>query len=546
MSRHSDVNMLRFRAFALGLLAACALTGAARGAAPAPEPPITATGAEGDYLRAVHRAIHFRWANLFIEDVAAKLPPTDPLNKMSLETEILFTVRWDGSPAEVTVTRGSGVAAFDQAAVHAVKGDRPFPVPPIEVYGDDGVAHFRWIFARDARLCSGAEVRRVEAPLAEALPRLFYQGRIKEALMRVARYTRNGDAGAMSTFARSWLVRPQQDLALDARAASALAHVGDTRQAGRLRPALNRPDTVAIAVSGLTALKVDLCAQVRPRLKPTDPDGIMFATHVLQLAGAELPAGSPCVATLSDLLKMDALPTPVRAEVLKTLVIVSPASARRPALNGLGDSDAHMRATATTVFARPGGGRPTLYRLQPLVKDPSLEVRTAVAAGLIRACGDLAIDYVMPLMKAREPLPLVAMAPELGKQTSAGTLDLLMKMQKRNDPALRTPVLAALAERTDAAGRAVYQPLVAAVKKDPYASADARRIVYANADAKELVPLMKDPTLGLLGFKALLRAQRHAEAMDWLVGSFDRLPPEVLIDAFGAWLAVPPAHAASK
>jgi len=546
MSRHSDVNMLRFRPLALGLLAVCALAGAARAGAPVPEPPITATGAEGDYLRALHRAIHFRWANLFIEDVAAKRPPTDPLNKMSLQTEILFTVRWDGSPAEVTVINGSGVAAFDQAAVHAVKGDRPLPVPPIDVYGDDGVAHFRWILARDARLCSGGEVRRVEAPLAEALPRLFYQGRIKEALLRVARYTRNGDGGAMSTFARAWLVRRQPDPALDARAAAALAHAGDAHQADRLRPALNRPDTLPIAAAALAALKVDLCAQVRPRLKPTDPDGIWFATRVLQVAGAELPAGSPCVATLGDLFKMDALPAAVRAEVLKTLAIVSPSSARRPALNALGDSDAQMRATAATVFARPGGGRPTLYRLQPLVKDPSLEVRTAVAAGLIRASGDLAIDYVMPLMKSREPEPLAAMAPELGKQTSAGTLDLLMKMQKRNDPMLRVPVLAALSERTDAAGRAVYQPLAAAVKKDPYASPESRRIVYANADVKELVPLMKDPALGLQGFKALLRAQRHAEAMDWLVSSFDRLPPEVLIDAFGAWLANPPAHAASK
>src|SRR6202042_3086345 len=131
--------------------------------------------------------------------VAAKRPPTDPLNKMSLQTEILFTVRWDGSPAEVTGISGSGGGALDQAA------------PPIAVYGDDGVAHFRWILAPDARLCSGGEVRRVEAPLAEALPRLFYQGRIKEALLRVARYTRNGDAGAMSIFARAWLVRPQTD-----------------------------------------------------------------------------------------------------------------------------------------------------------------------------------------------------------------------------------------------------------------------------------------------------------------------------------------------
>ena len=549
MSRHNDATMPRFRPLALVLLAAFQLAsarGAAHAAARTPEPAITTTGAEGDYLRAIHRAIHFRWAIEFIEEVADKRPKTDPLNNPALEAELLFTVRWDGSPAEVTVTKSSGVAAFDQAAIGAVRGNIPFPVPPIEVYGDDGVAHFLWIFARDARLCSGGEVRRVEAPLAEALPRLFIQGRIKEALLRVARYSRGGDAGAMSTFARAWLVRPQADAALDARAAAALARVGDTHQADRLRPALNRPDTVAIAAPALAALKVDLCALVRPRLRPSDPEGITFATHVLQAAGAELPAGSPCVATLSELFKMDALGAPLRAQVLKTLALVNPQSARKPALAALGDAAAPVRAAGAAAFARPGGGRPTLYRLQPLVKDPAVEVRAAVAAGLIRACGDLAIDYVLPLMKAREPQPLAAMAPELGKQTSSGTLDLLVKMQKRNDPELRAPVFAALAQRTDAAGRAIYQPAAVAVKKDPYASPEMRRIVYANADVKELVPLASDPALGLLAFKALLRAQRQPEAMNWLVGSFDRLPPETLIDAFGAWLANPPAHAASK
>ena len=174
-------------------------------------------------------------------------------------------------------------------------------------------------------------------------------------------------------------------------------------------------------------------------------------------------------------------------------------------------------------------------------------MRAAAAAGLVRASGDLANDFVLPLVKARDTQPLLAMAPELGKQTSAASLDLLAKMQKRAEPELRVPVLAALADRTDQAGRALYQTSAAAVKKDPYASPEARRIVYANADVKELQPLMSsDPALGLLGFKALLRAQRHAEAMDWLTTQFDRLAPATLIDALGAWLQSPPAHAASK
>jgi TonB family protein len=543
--------MLRFRALALGLLLAAVLA-ARPAAAQAPkvqraeEPPITTSGAEGDYLRALHRIIHFRWANQFIELVADKRPPSDALNNPNLEAEVLFTVRWDGSPAEVTVSHSSGVAVFDQAAVAAVKGNRPYPVPPIDVYGDDGVAHFRWIFARDYRLCSGGEVNRVEAPLAEALPRLFYQGRIKEALLRVARYTRAGDGNAMTTFARAWLGRRQSDTVLDARAAAALVRAGDTRAIDRLKPALGGADTMAIAAPALAAAKVDLCATVRPRLKVTDTEGILRATRVFQAAGTELPAGSPCIADLGDLYKVDALPGPVRAEILKTLAVVSPASAHRPALNALGDSDARVRAAAATAFARPGGGRPTLYRLSPLVKDPSVDVRAAAAGGLVRASGDLANDFVLPLVKARDTQPLLAMAPELGKETSAASLDLLAKMQKRAEPELRMPVLAALGQRTDQAGRALFQTAAAVVKKDPYASAEARRIVYANADVKELQPLMTDPALGLLGFKALLRAQRHSEAMGWLVTQFDRLPPETLIDALGAWLQNPPAHAASK
>lgn len=544
--------MIRFRAFALGLLLAGVLAGRPGAAAPAPpaqpaeEPPITATGTEGDYLRAIHRIIHFRWEYQFIQLVADKRPPSDPLNNPNLEAEVLFTVRWDGSPAEVTVSRGSGVPAFDQAAIAAVRGNIPFPVPPIDAYGDDGVAHFRWIFARDARLCSGGEVRRVEAPLAEELPRLFVQGRIKEALLRVARYTRAGDSDAMSTFARAWLKRTQPEPALDARAAAALVRAGDTRAIDRLKPALGRPETLAIAAPALAAAKVDLCPQVRPRLKATDPNGILYAARVLQAAGTELPAGSPCVADLGELYKLDALPGSVRAEILKTLAVVSPPSARRPALSALGDSDAHLRAAGATAFARPGGGRPTLYRLQPLVKDPSVDVRAAAAAGLVRATGDLANDFVLPLVKAREVQPVLAMTPELGKETSAGSLDLLAKIQKRAEPELRIPVLAALSERTDQAGRALFQTAAATVKKDPYASPEARRIVYANADVKELQPLMTDPALGLLGFKALLHVQRHAEAMDWLVRQFDRLPPEVLIEALGDWLQSPPAHAASK
>jgi HEAT repeat protein len=537
--------ILRHRTAAVALLAGVLGSGApARALASATEPAITAPGPEGDYLRALHTLIHFRWANQFIAGIADKRPASDPVNDPKLETEVLFAVRWDGSPAEVTLWKSSKVLEFDQAAMAAVKGKMPYPVPPIEVYGDDGVAHFRWVFARDHRLCSGGELRRVEAPLADALPRLFVQGRTKEALLRVARYTRDGDRTAFGTFARAWLARPQADPAVDARAAAALARGGDPQQIERLKPALGRADTAPMAASVLAGIGIDVCALVKVHLRASDPAGAEIAAIGLRAAGQSGAAG--CAPELTALVKSDGLPGAFRANMLRTLSIVSPTGNRKLALAALGDTDPQLRAAGVEVFARPGGGRPTLYRLQPLLQDPSVEVRGAVAAGLIRSCGDLANDYVLPLFKAPSPEPLAAMAPELGRQTSPASLDLLAKMQKRNDPRLRVPVLAGLAMRTDSAGRAMFQSAAAQVRKDPYAPAEARRIVFASADSADLPIKTADPALGLLTFKALLRAQRHTDAMDWLVASFDRLPPETLVDAFSAWLANPPIHTAAK
>ena len=131
---------------------------------------------------------------------------------------------------------------------------RRYPPPPADLFGDDGVAHFQWVFARNRNLCGEGSVRRVEAPLAQALPRLFVQGRIKEALLRAARDARAGSGDAIGIFAQAWLERPQPDPATDARAAGALLRYGDKRMRAkslaRIKPALARKETAAIASAG--------------------------------------------------------------------------------------------------------------------------------------------------------------------------------------------------------------------------------------------------------------------------------------------------------
>src|SRR5581483_8829851 len=194
----------------------------------ATEPPIAATGVEGDYLRTLHERIHRRWADGFVATSAHTLPASDALNDRARQAVVLFSVRWDGSLTEASLVGPSGAAPFDRAAVESIRKGTPFPVPPADLLSDDGLAHFRWTLARDARLCAGGELRRREDPLEESIPRLVGQGRGQEALLRVARSLRAGDAvDALAIFARAWLARPSNDPVADAQAAAALAGLGD-------------------------------------------------------------------------------------------------------------------------------------------------------------------------------------------------------------------------------------------------------------------------------------------------------------------------------
>jgi HEAT repeat protein len=521
--------------------------GGARGGEPAAangEPPITTPGVEGDYLRSMHTRIHLRWMHGFIESVAELRPAKDPINNAALTAEILFTVRWDGSPAEVTLTKTSGQKAFDQAALAAIRGDFPYPVPPLELFGDDGVAHFRWVFARDRRLCSEGEVRRREDPLEQALPRLFLQGRVKEALLRVQRYMDAGDTNSMSVFARAWLQRKFADRASDANAAAALARLGDRRQIDRLRPALAHADTVAVAAQGLAALKVDLCATLDPTLRARDPEGLEVAMTALR--EAKVAPGGPCFTTLAALVDDAAAPRPMRAGALRTFAALDPAGARKRVLDLLTDKAPELRAAAATAMARPGGGRPLLYRLEPMLKDASNDVRAAVAASLIRSCGEISFDYVRPLFKSNDDRPIAAMVAPLGELSSPESIDLMEKIQKRANVELREKIVRALANRKDERGRAMFVALAEPAKKSPYTSNELRAFLLSAASLDDLMPLAKDPHLGILAYKAMLRAKRHKAAADWLVSSFDRVSPEVLGDAFGAWLADPPTSLASQ
>ena len=122
---------------------------------------------------------------------------------------------------------------------------------------------------------------------------------------------------------------------------------------------------------------------------------------------------------------------------------------------------------------------------------------------------------------------------------------MLGKMTARPGPQMKLAVTRALVERKDDKGRAMRTTALDAIRKDTYASPELRAIVYAESTPEELLKQGRDPVVGPLAYKALLRAKRHAEATDWLVGQFDRMSPETAVDVLAAWLANPPPASAT-
>jgi HEAT repeat protein len=533
--------MERLRPLVLLLVGGVCLTrGALLSAAASGEPAITVKGAEGDYLRKVHARIHEHWTKM----VAAMPPATakgaapDPASARS--SEVFFTVRWDGTVAGVGLVGSSGSPLVDQGATAVVRMAGPYGVPPLETFSDDGFVHLRWNFSRGHTLCGDASLRRKEDPLEEAMPRLFAQGRIKEALLRVARHRRAGARGdVVGMFAREWLARPQLDPAADATAAAALAKTGDRRQIDRLRAALARRESVTIAVAGLRSLKVEICGAVNDLLRDGKAGTNELAVMALRAADSSSERVR-CADTLAVIAGDRATPPAVRASALELAAEAAPDGARALLTEAAKDKETLVRAAAVLASSRPGGGKVALYRLAPLLRDPAPEMRAAAAAGLVRAGGDQFLEHVIPVVKQRNPRVTVAVALELGRLSSQPSAQLLGTMLAGADAETRVALVKVLAARQDAAAQAVLAPVLEAAKQDPYAPPPVRALALSDADPVEIAPQAADPEVAAHAFAAMVQRGQHQQASDLLMASFDRVGPEQMAAMMEAWLQNPP------
>jgi len=104
-----------------------------------------------EYISAVHRRIHPRFAERFI----AGLPQVSdsPYSDMSLRTKLEIILNRDGTVHRVGIVNTSGFLPFDYGAYSAVMSAQPYPAAPEQILSGDGRVYVHWGFYRNGRQC---------------------------------------------------------------------------------------------------------------------------------------------------------------------------------------------------------------------------------------------------------------------------------------------------------------------------------------------------------------------------------------------------------
>ncbi|HEX9101392.1 MAG TPA: TonB C-terminal domain-containing protein, partial [Polyangia bacterium] len=103
------------------------------------------------YITAMHRQIHKLFTLGFLSDIDAR--SDSAYANEELWTQLEIVVKGDGSVERVGIVHGSGLLAFDVAAIDSVMSAAPFPPPPSVIKSANGKVYLDWQFHRDERAC---------------------------------------------------------------------------------------------------------------------------------------------------------------------------------------------------------------------------------------------------------------------------------------------------------------------------------------------------------------------------------------------------------
>jgi TonB family protein len=529
-----------------------------------PEPPAPEGLAGRPWLDAAHERLYSAWAQGFLEQCRVYLPPTHPLNDMSLAATAELALRPDGELASVKITQPSGNADFDAAVLAVARDAGPYPAPPPELVSDDGLTYVLWLFARDQRQVAIANARfdkRQWTP-EQAVPSLLAAGRWDEAARRVLAGAQAGaDAKQTVALARDVsahivaaaladgqdatprveaalaagraklaalapalreLARGASDLALRKASIEALGLLGDREAMPVLADAVTALDgdrsAAAARAMARWGARLEAWQIVAPRLEDKDPNVRLAALATVVEIGA--PQSVPVLAArLGD----KGAPRPERvlaARALGEVLVVGVAGSGavdisvKPLAAALLDGDAAVRAAAAAAFARAGQAgyrsRGAYYKLEPLLKDKDPSVRAAAALAVAAVQPDVAGPQLYPLIaKEKNRTVLEAHATALGLVPGAESLKRLLKLADAPEPSVRAAALAALAGRPEPEAKQRVAALAGA--EDP-----ALRLLAVRAgDAGVAAAALGDASLDVrvAALEQLVRLQGGVEAL---------------------------------
>jgi hypothetical protein len=483
------------------------------------------------YLRALHAKVHRLWTDNFLAMAAAQLPKDHPINANSRAVDLELLLAPGGKLLDLRVTKTSGSTEFDSSAMDVVKASSPFEESSADVLSDDGKVRVLWTFARDDRRCSGLAISRRDLPLAAAVKTMVAQDRDSAAMARLQNASDAERLAGLDVFARAWLDGVENDkvLAMDVAVANAVA--GDGRGAERLRKAAEKEPTFGV-VRGLAALKIPICPLIKDYLNK----GNTAETRERFLWALSEGTEGECLTFAIATAKNRSAGRTERVLALASLGHSDEVEAKAAVKDALKDPDPNIAAAAILAEARPGAGKGAVFRLTPLLRDKSVAVRAAAAAALVRVGGEAVLPQLFLIFKEKDPVVFTTLAPELADLSGAASAEMLGRLLRKDDLAIKLAAARALASRHDEHAAKVQAALASST------NAELQLLAGMALDKDKRAAAAKAPTSEDFApsFAALLRGAGRIVAADWLLAQFQELEPGTRVSLLGQWLGSSP------
>jgi hypothetical protein len=542
MTRRPAAHRFFFAAAALAALPAAPAFAATLPNDKVAEPAVMGGPNDLEYLRKIHAHVHKRWADNFLALIGQNLALTDPLNDASRVAEADIVVGADGKVVTAVVTKKSGFAGFDDAIPEVIKDSSPFPVPPVSSRSDDDKLHLHWVFARDERRCAGVTVLHVDDPLEIAIPKLMRAGRREEIVARVMVARAGGTRAepAVSALAGEWLRGTARENWMTVKLAGVLAPRGDADAIAWLKTAVKKPELAREAGALLVAAKVPVCPLVKADLEGANATAQLAAAQALATA-----AEAACAPGLVKVLENGKLKADARAAAATALGPIDDEAAKA-ALSAAAKDEPNLavKAAASLAQIRPMSGRAKMLSMVRLLKEPSIEMRAAGCAGVVRAGGDSDFDDLYMLFRDTDARPAEATLRELEFVRTEEATKYIAKLMKRPLVSVQRMAAELLVKRHAKSVFASFKPFLDTPPADPA----LRGMALVAADDAQLAKMSTDPKLGIWVYRALLARGERDRAADWMLAQLPTMPPPAQADAMADWLASAelPAANASK